>query len=80
MNGWPSRSSWRPDGIVTSWIATVRGITSRNVDDVRPPESVTVRWIRYQTFGSVWPTLSAVNDPDVAPLVEGRNGWVWSAW
>jgi hypothetical protein len=76
VNGWPSSRTWRPVGLVASVICAVRGCTSRNVDEVSLPESVTVKWMRYQTFASVCPVVGIVNEPLVAPLVGGMNGWV----
>ena len=48
---------------------------------LRPEESFTVRWMRYQTsVSSVCPSVGMVNDPDFAPVVGGTNGWMWVAW
>ena len=41
-----------------------------------PLESVTVRWIRYQTSCSGWPVVGTVKDPDVEPPRAGTNGWM----
>jgi hypothetical protein len=54
---------------------TTRGTTSTKVVEVSPPESRTVRWIRYQTLVAVSPVSGIVNEPPVLPLVAGKKGW-----
>ena len=58
----------------------MRGRTSRKVVCVRPAESRTVRWMRYQTLADVSPVVGIVNEPLVAPLVGGMNGCVCVSW
>src|SRR5262245_8603882 len=60
--GWPSLRSWRPGGLVCSVTLAVRGLTSRKTACVSPPESWTVRWMRYQTFDEVSPSVGIVNE------------------
>ena len=53
------------------------GAMSRKLLVVRPPESVTVRWIRNHTVGAFSnPDAGAVNVPDFRPGVGVRNGWM----
>ena len=76
VNGWPSSFNWSPAGLVVNVIVVVRGTTSRKLSAVRPAESMTERWIRYQTLGDVSPTGGTTKDPPVDPLVGGSTGWV----
>ena len=76
VNGCPSSFNWSPAGLVVNVIVVVRGTTSRKLSAVRPAESMTERWIRYQTLGDVSPTGGTTKDPPVDPLVGGSTGWV----
>jgi hypothetical protein len=75
-SGWPSRVSWRPDGLVAKDIVVLRGTTSVYVVEVSPVESVTVRWMRYQTLAEVSPVVGTTKEPDLAPVQGAMNGWV----
>ena len=80
VRGCPSSRSERPAGLVAKVSWTVRGWTSRKTVVVSPPESRTVRWMRYQTSASVWPTVDGTNEPLVAPEVGATNGCTCVAW
>ena len=80
MNVCPSSLSWSPAGEVANVIVVVRGSTSRKASWVKPTESMTERWIRYQTLAAVSPRVGTVNEPPVTPLVGGRTGWVCASW
>src|SRR5262245_7833206 len=73
--GCPSRVSCSPVGLVAKVIVVVRGRMSRMTSVVRPTESSTTRWIRYQTLAEVSPTVGIVNVPDVDPVVGCTKGW-----
>ena len=76
VNDCPSSFNWSPAGLVVNVMAVVRGTTSRKLSAVRPVESMTERWIRYQTLGDVSPTGGTTKDPAVDPLVGGITGCV----
>src|SRR4029453_9245233 len=78
--GWPSRVNVTPAGVDVSVTCPVLGLESRNVVADAPAESVTVRWMRYQTFDDVSPIAGMKNDPLVAPDVGGTDGCVWVSW
>src|SRR5262245_6844810 len=78
--GWSSSSSSRPGGFVWIVIVEVRGWMSRYDVWDRPTESVTVRYIRYQTLIEVSPVVGMVNVLDVKPLVAAINEWVCVLW
>src|SRR4026209_1607558 len=78
--GVPSSVISRPGGLVSSVTVRTIGTMSRYTEWVRPPASVTVRWIRYQTLLSVSPTVGMVNDPPVTFVVSGTKGWEWVLW
>src|SRR5262245_56328999 len=79
VKGWPSSLSWRPAGEVVKDIVVVFGRTSRNFSSVRPAESITDRWMRYQTLGEVSPSVGTTNEPVLDPRVGGRTGCVWAS-
>ena len=72
--------SWRPAGFDEKVIVTFRGRRSKNVDVLRPPESVTVRWMRYQTLSEVSPVVGITNVPLFTPVHGARNGWKCVSW
>ena len=81
VSGWPSSVTCRPGGVVARWSVETRGMTSRKVVWVRPPESLTVRWMRYQTLAAVSPEVGIVNEPVLrAAGRRGTNGWVCVSW
>ena len=61
VNVCPSSLSWSRRRVVKV-IVVVRGSTSRKASWVRPTESMTDRWIRYQTFAAVSPIVGTVKD------------------
>ena len=69
-----------PAGLACNVIWAVFGNTSTKVVLVRPPESVTVRCIRYQTTVDVSPVFGMTNDPLETPLNGAMNSWVWTLW
>jgi len=76
----PSSLSCSPAGVVVKVIVVVRGNTSRMASFVRPAESMTDRWMRYQTLAAVSPRVGTTKEPPVTPLVGGRTGWVCVSW
>ena len=78
--GWPSSVTLEPGGLVAKVRVDVRGTTSTNMVSVRPPESRTVRWMRYHTFAEVSPVVGMTKEPVLAPLVGGTKGWKWVSW
>ena len=73
VNGCPSSFNWSPAGLVVNVIVVVRGTTSRKLSDVRPAESMTERWIRYQTLGDVSPTRRDDERSAGRPAGRGKN-------
>ena len=45
-----------------------------------PPESLTVRYSRYQTFAEVSPLLGMANVPLMMPTLSSMAGWVCVSW
>ena len=45
-----------------------------------PVESVTVRWMRYQTLSEVSPVVGTTKEPDLAPVQGAMKGWVCVSW
>src|SRR5262245_22009658 len=80
VNGWPSRVSCSPAGLVWNVMVEVRGRTSRVTSVISPAESTTWRWIRNQTFADTSATTGTTKEPLVIPLVGGRNGWKCVLW
>ena len=80
VTGWPSSVTRRPAGSVARVRVAFRGTTSTKVEEVRPPETRTVRWMRYQTMAAVSPRVAMVNEPVYEPVVDGTCGWVCVSW
>src|SRR5215831_13720868 len=74
VTGWPSRVSWRPDGLLFSRTVAVRGRMSTEASPVRPAESVARRKMRYHTFADVSPVVAVTNDWG-EPTTSFRYGW-----
>ena len=75
-------SSWigSPGGSVASVRFTFCGYTSRNVECVKPLESVTVRRMRYQMLCSVsWATGGTSKVSDATPAYGAMYGWLWAS-
>src|SRR5262245_9763195 len=80
VTGVPSSPRVRPAWLASRVTSAFRGRTSRVTSLVRPNESCTRRWMRYQTFALVSPLVGMVKEPLFAPVVSGTKGWKWVSW
>ncbi len=61
-------------------MTAVLGAMSRKVVVESPPESLTVKYSRYQTFAEVSPLLGMANVPLTMPTLSSMAGWVCVSW